>query len=44
MAISKKEAEKRYEEALNKKGYQAKLTDNYLVIVGGGRRVEEEIK
>ena len=44
MAISKKEAEEKAKKYLNKKGYQVKLTDNWLVIVGGGKRIEEQIK
>lgn len=44
MAISKKEAKRRADEALKKKGYQVKLTDNWLVITGGGKRVEEQVK
>lgn len=43
MAISKKEAKKRYEEAV-KKGYQAKLTDNWLVILAKGKRIEEQVE
>ena len=43
MSISKKEAKIRAE-AGKKKGYQVKVTDNWLVIVGGGKRVEEQIK
>ena len=44
MAISKSEAKKRADAALKKKGYQVKLTDNWLVISGGGKRVEEQVK
>ena len=44
MAITRVEAKKKAEEYLKKKGYIVKLTDNWLVIVGGGKRIEEQIK
>lgn len=43
MALSRKQAEKKVKEA-KKKGYSAKLTDSYLVIIAGKKRYEEEVK
>lgn len=43
MPLTKKEAEKKAEQA-KKKGYSVKLTDSLLVIIAGQKRTEEEIK
>ena len=43
MAISRKEAEKKAE-AAKKKGYSVKIGADYLVIIAGNKRTEEEIK
>lgn len=43
MALTKKEAEKKAEQA-KKKGYSVKLSNNLLVIIAGSKRTEEEVK